>query len=413
MVNEAPHEPVEPPWSRGSRAPESDAWGPANLRRPVANDAEPVPSAPTGHVRPRGGSGWRLALVVAGSALFGAVVGGLLVSVFDDNDGGSAVLSEGNANQISVEVSSAITEVAAAARPGVVRVESAASAVSDDTDIGSGVIIDAAAGYVLTNAHVVLDTERLQVVLADGTARPAVLVGHDFPYTDVAILQISPGGLTQIPAGDSEQLRLGETVVAIGNPLAEFDGTVTVGVISGLNRARTYDGVRQGDLIQTDAAVNSGNSGGALLNLQGQLVGIPMSVVRETRGGAPVEGIAFALPANRAMEVGQRIIETGGSLERPTLQLDVVELTPGVRAQFPGIQAEAGALVVAILMNGVAASAGIELADVIVEVDGSAIDAEHPLHSVLARLEPGQSVRVVFNRSGRIIETEVTLAKRS
>jgi S1-C subfamily serine protease len=213
--------------------------------------------------------------------------------------------------------------------------------------------------------------------------------------------------------GDSERLRLGETVIAIGNPLAEFDGSVTVGVVSGLNRARTYEGVRQGDLIQTDAAVNSGNSGGALLNLEGQLVGIPMSVLRESRGGAPVEGIAFALPINRALDIATQIIDSGGAIERPTLELDVVEITDGVRAQFPELAAEAGALVISIRMNGVGAQAGIQLADVIVEVDGLSVDAAHPLHSVLSGLEPGQPVQVVFNRDGRIIETEVILAKRS
>ena len=388
-VSQDPQQPVEPSWNRRPAVPDERmvASGPANSRRASIQplEIEPVDAPPS--EPPRTGI-WKLALLAGSSALVGAIAGGLIVGTLLNEEDVEPAGANSGTDVISLQVSSAITDVVHAARPGVVRVESAASVAADNADVGSGVVIDAAEGYILTNAHVVLETERLQIVLADGTVRPAVLVGHDFPYTDVAILQVSPGGLTEVPRGDSEQLQLGETVVAIGNPLAEFDGSVTVGVVSGLNRARTYDGVRQGDLIQTDAAVNSGNSGGALLNLQGQLIGIPMSVLRESRGGAPVEGIAFALPVNRAMDVGQRIIETGGSLERPTLQLDVVELTPGVLSRFPRIEAESGALVVAIHMNGVAAEAGIELADVIVEVDGNVIDAQHPLHSVLAGFEP-------------------------
>lgn len=413
-MNQDPHEPTDESWKPRSRpVEEPPRFGPANRRAVNRAETPTEPARPVPDVPPKRNIPWAVALIAGSSALVGAVVGGAMVaSLGDDQDAGD-VAAGGSHQVVSVEVSSAITDVAAAARPGVVRVESAASVSGDDTDIGSGVVIDAALGYILTNAHVVLGTERLQVVLASGEVRPAVLVGHDAPYTDIAILQVSPGGLTEVPLGDSEQLQLGETVIAIGNPLAEFDGSVTVGVVSGLNRARTYDGVRQGDLIQTDAAVNSGNSGGALLNLDGQIVGIPMSVLRESRGGAPVEGIAFALPINRAMDVGRRIIETGGSLQRPTLQLDVMEITPGVLSRFPQLQAESGALVVAIHMNGAGARAGIELADVILEVDGIAVDAEHPLHAILADFEAGESVRVVFNRAGRIIETEVTLAKRS
>ena len=417
-LNQDPGDHGEPSWGRPQEQLRRDepplSFGPAN-RRAAPGPGEPVTEHRPDHADSESGRRWTLGILgIAGaSSLVGAVVGGLIVVVLVGEDSAPDTEAGTVARPVSVELTSAVTDVANAARPGVVRVESAAAQSGDDTDIGSGVVIDAEGGYILTNAHVVLETERLQVVLADGTVRPAVLVGHDFPYTDVAVLQVSPGGLTEVPLGDSELLRLGETVIAIGNPLAEFDGSVTVGVVSGLNRARTYDGVRQGDLIQTDAAVNSGNSGGALLNLQGQLVGIPMSVLRESRGGAPVEGIAFALPINRAEEIASQIIESGGAIQRPTLGLDVVEITAGVRAQFPGLAAEGGAVVISIHMNGAGAKAGIQLADVIVEVDGLPVDSEHPLHSVLARLEAGQSVQVVFNRDGRIIETEVTLAKRS
>ena len=361
--------------------------------------------------RPTGTGLKAVAVVGFGAGLIGAIVGGAAVSVLSDGSDDDGVLLPRETRAIAVEFTNAVAEVAATARPGVVRVESATN--RGVTDIGSGVIIDASQGYILTNAHVVLQTDTLQVVLADGTVRPAVLVGHDAPFTDVAVLQISPGGLTEVPVGDSDALQLGETVIAIGNPLAEFDGSVTVGVVSGLNRIRIYDGVRQDDLIQTDAAVNSGNSGGALLNLEGQLVGIPMSVLRESRGGAAIQGIAFALPSARAMQVAGQIIAGGGSIARPTMELEAVDLSPSTLAQFRRLPVTEGALVVSVRPGGVAAAAGILAADIIVEIDGVALTTQYPLQSALAMHKPGDSVKVVFNRNGRIIEAEVTLAKRS
>ena len=134
------------------------------------------------------------------------------------------------------------------------------TANGSEQDVGSGVILDTE-GHVVTNAHVVLNTDTLKVVLADGTERPAILVGHDYPFSDIAVLQIGPGGLSPLEPGDSSALRLGESVVVIGNPLAEFDGSISVGVVSGLNRVRTIDGVRQADLLQTDAAVTTATAG--------------------------------------------------------------------------------------------------------------------------------------------------------
>jgi S1-C subfamily serine protease len=314
---------------------------------------------------------------------------------------------------LTVEQTSAVADAAANTRPSVVRIESTRKVQGGtEQDIGSGVIIDTE-GHVVTNAHVVLDTDTLKIILADGSERSAILVGHDAPFTDVAVLQIGPGGLKPVEIGDSSAAKLGETVIAIGNPLAEFDGSISVGVVSGLNRARTIDSVRQPDLIQTDAAVNNGNSGGALVNLKGQFIGMPTAVIRQSRSGTEVEGIAFALPSNRVNEIAQQIIRLGGGPPRPSIQAGHVDLTPEYLAARPRSGIKEGALIEAIAPAGPAAAAGIQPGDVITNVGDFAVNPSNPLLNVLMQFQPGDTATVVLNRNGRIIETEVRFAQRS
>lgn len=364
----------------------------------------PVPGQAGGTVRSRR-PGLVMTAVVA--LLAGLAIGVVATLALRDGDDGKGDLS---ASMAAAGTTDPVVEAVARARPAVVRVE-AATAAGDE--VGSGVILDAA-GHVVTNAHVVRGATRLAVVLADGSVLDATLVGHDFPFTDLAVLKVTPGpGLAPIVPGDSEALQLGETVVAIGNPLAEFDGSVSRGVISGLGRTRTFDGFRQDDFIQTDAPVNSGNSGGALLNLAGEFVGMPTAVLRESRAGTTVEGIAFALPARRVLEVAGTIIALGGPPPRPSLELDHVDLDPEAATFFPGAAALEGALVRRLALPGAAADAGIRAGDIIIEVGGKPVDPAHPLLNVLIEFAPGDRVKVVFNRNGRIIETEVLLAQRS
>jgi S1-C subfamily serine protease len=352
--------------------------------------------------------------MMLGAALLGGLLGGAIVaSVVFRGDDSSGTPGREDASVLTVEQTSAIADVAADARPGVVRIESIkATATGQEQDVGSGVVLDLD-GHIVTNAHVVVGTDTLKVVLADGTERPAVLVGHDFPFTDVAVLQIGPGDLTPIAAGDSSVLRLGETVVAIGNPLAEFDGSVSVGVISGLNRVRIFDGVRQVDLIQTDAAVNNGNSGGALLNLAGQFIGMPTAVLRQSRSGSTVEGIAFALPANRVLDIANQIIANGGPIERASLGLEHIDITADNISRLPRTAVNEGAIVAAVASGGPSAEAGIRVGDVITMLGDAGVDRANPLYNALMPHDPGETVRVVLNRNGRIIEVEVRLAKRS
>jgi 2-alkenal reductase len=208
-------------------------------------------------------------------------------------------------------------------------------------------------------------------------------------------------------------LKLGETVLAIGNPLGKFDGSVSVGVISGLDRSETFDGVRQRDLIQTDAALNNGNSGGALVNLSGQFIGMPTAVLRQSNSGQPVNGIAFALPAARVLEIANEIIATGAAIERPALGVEHIDLTPETLARLPRLAVNEGAAVASVTPGGPAAEAGIRPGDVIVQLGDTVIDQETPLFNALLEHEVGETVRVVLNRNARIIDVEVRLAKRS
>jgi S1-C subfamily serine protease len=353
-----------------------------------------------------------LVSVALAAGLFGGVLaGGSVALLAGGDDSAPATPSASSATTLTVQQSSAISDVAAKARPGVVKVESTRrNGASVEHDVGSGIVFDVQ-GHIITNFHVVEGTESLNVVLADGTRHAAILIGQDYPFTDIAVLQIGPGNLSPIAAGDSSALVLGQAVLAIGNPLSDFEGSVSAGVVSGLNRSRVLDDVKQADLIQTDAAINNGNSGGALLNLQGQFVGIPTLVLRETQSGIPVEGIAFALPSNRVVPIVQRIIADNASYPRPTIAAATQDLGGGPRP--PRTAVTEGAYVTAVTPGGGADAAGVEPGDVITKVGTQDVNADTPLLNALMDHQPGETVRVVLNRNGRIIETDVRLGKRS
>jgi 2-alkenal reductase len=404
--------------NRERRAIDGLDWG-----QPAPSQAEVAPPPPPEVARqepPRGHEQRRpglaaFALVAGGAALAGGLVAALatVALVNPDSSPAPGSATTGAGQHITVQQTSAIADVAARGRPGVIKIVSTRrSGPGIEQDVGSGVVMDVQ-GHVVTNAHVVLGTENLRAILPDGSERPAILIGHDYPFTDVAVLQVGPGSLTPIAPGDSSALVLGETVVAIGNPLSEFDGSVSVGVVSGLNRHQAFDGVSQDDLIQTDAALNNGNSGGALLNLQGQFIGMPTSVLRQAGSSQSVEGIGFALPSNRVMAIAQGIIAAAGQYPRPDLGIEHVDIDAGVLARAPRLASDKGALVTRVVSGGPAGSAGIAIGDIITRVGNHDIDEGHMLLNALEEFQPGETVKVVLNRNGRIIETEVRLAKKS
>jgi S1-C subfamily serine protease len=365
-------------------------------------------------------SGRTIPVFVVLALLAGAVggtVGGALVMLTSDEEG-TATTTTGSVDERRVVVGeeSAVTEVVRKAGPAVVTVISdghprrdSLGRLTTETAAGSGVIMDER-GFLVTNEHVVRDAVTLRVILHDGEERPATLVGDDGPFTDLAVLRIQPGDLTTVPFGDSDALVPGQRVIAIGNTLSEYRNTVTLGVVSGLHRRWPRNGIVMEDLVQTDAAINHGNSGGALLNTRGELVGLSTTVVRSTEAGESVEGVAFALSSNAIAPIARAIIEQG-SYPRPFLGIVHLEVDPLV-AQVNDLPVSYGAYVTEITPDSPAAEAGIRRGDIIVRMGDTPLDEEMPFLNALGRLEPNQKTEIVVNRDGREIALDVTLALR-
>ena len=264
---------------------------------------------------------------------------------------------------------------------------------------GSGFIVDPN-GYILTNHHLVPGPGRIRVRLADRRELPARLVGSD-PSTDLALLKLEARGLPIVRLGDSDRLRVGDWVAAIGNPL-EFDHTVTVGVVSSLGRKiwnQSFDAY-----IQTDAAINPGNSGGPLVNRHGEAVGINAAV------SSDAQGIGFAVPINVARAVlGQ--LRDRGRVERGYLGIELHELDPDL-ARMIGLQDARGALVLDVLADEPAAKAGLRRWDVIQSVSGQAVEDGDGLVRTISALRPGTDVRLGVIRDGRAVVLQARLEAR-
>lgn len=268
--------------------------------------------------------------------------------------------------------------------------------------MGSGFIIDAS-GLIVTNNHVVEGEETLQVHMQDGTILKAELVGRD-PKTDLAVIRVkSDKPLPTVSFGDSDKLRIGEWVVAIGNPFG-LGGSVSLGIVSARNRdinAGPYD-----DYIQTDAAINKGNSGGPLFNLDGSVVGINTAIFSPTGGSV---GIGFSVPANTAKSVVNQLVKFGET-RRGWLGVKIQAVTPDI-AESMGLDKPRGALVADVTPDSPSAKAGIEAGDVIVEFDGRNITDSKELPRVTAETEVGKEVSVKIIRDGKEKEIKVTLGR--
>ncbi|MBW9398816.1 serine endoprotease DegQ [Leclercia sp. EC_58] len=270
--------------------------------------------------------------------------------------------------------------------------------------LGSGVIIDAAKGYVLTNNHVISHADKISVQMNDGREFDAKLIGGD-DQSDIALLQLqNPTGLTQIAIADSDKLRVGDFAVAVGNPFG-LGQTATSGIISALGRSGlNLEGLE--NFIQTDASINRGNSGGALLNLNGELIGINTAILAP--GGGSV-GIGFAIPSNMARTLAQQLIEFG-EVKRGLLGIKGTEMSADIAKAF-NLNVQRGAFVSEVLPNSGSAKAGVKSGDVIVSLNDKPLSSFAELRSRIATTEPGATVKLGILRDGKPMDLQVTLDK--
>ena len=270
--------------------------------------------------------------------------------------------------------------------------------------LGSGVIIDAAKGYILTNNHVISQADKISVQLNDGREFDAKLIGGD-DQSDIALLQVqNPSNLTQIAIADSDKLRVGDVAVAVGNPFG-LGQTATSGIVSALGRSGlNLEGLE--NFIQTDASINRGNSGGALLNLNGELIGINTAILAP--GGGSI-GIGFAIPSNMAKTLAQQLIQFCEA-KRGLLGIKGMEMSADIAKAF-NINVQRGAFVSEVLPNSGSAKAGIKSGDVIVSLNDKPLSSFAELRSRIATTEPGAKVKLGLIRDGKPLNVEVTLDK--
>jgi len=293
--------------------------------------------------------------------------------------------------------------VAAKVRPAVVQIN---AVTAQGQGVGSGVIIDQR-GYIVTNNHVVEQATQLQVMLSNGSRLPAQLVGTSAP-DDLAVIKVTTNEkLTVAALGDSTKLRVGQEVMAIGNPLG-ITQTVTSGIVSALGR----EVGSIPDAIQTDAAINPGNSGGALVDLQGQIIGIPTATAIDPQFKTPANGVGFAVPANRVDFITSQIIETGKVTNsgRAIIGVQVTSVAPTLPAQ-ENLASDHGVLIAEVTKGGPADRAGLRPADIIVQLDNKEVRDTTSLSDILLNKKPGDTVPVQVQRGNQQVTVNVQLAE--
>lgn len=373
------------------------------------------------------------------TGLIGGIIGALLVAmifpgVFNQGERNQASIetNRGNENNnqthnISLDVTTDVTQAVASAGKGVVGITNIQSSnfwstgQSQEAGVGSGVIYKKAGDtvYIVTNHHVVEGATQLEVTLPDGTKVAAKLRGSDV-WTDLAVVEMSSKGISDEQVtefGDSDALKIGEPVMAIGNPLGlQFSGSVTQGIISGVNRTVPVDINKDGvpdwnaEVIQTDAAINPGNSGGALINIAGQVVGINSMKIAQ----AAVEGIGFSIPINFVVPIIEDL-ERYGEVKRPAMGVslrNVAEIAAYHQQQTLKLPPEInyGIMIEQVVPNSPSEKAGLKELDVITELDGNKVDDVLELRKYLyTNKKVGDTMTVKYYRGGKVNETNVKL----
>ncbi len=273
----------------------------------------------------------------------------------------------------------------------------------EETSLGSGVIVNAN-GYILTNNHVIEGADAIQVTLRDGRTTSAVVVGSD-PEADLAVLKIEQQNLPVITLGDADALRVGDVVLAIGNPFG-VGQTVTLGIVSATGRSslgiNTFE-----NFIQTDAAINPGNSGGALITARGELVGINTAIFSKSGGS---QGIGFAIPTSLAKNSMAQIVEKG-YVSRGWMGVEIQELTPQLAESF-GLESERGVIIAGVLRDGPADKGGLKPGDIITRINDQTIENGHDALNTIGQTQPGEKVTVLGQREGKELKLKIEVGER-
>jgi 2-alkenal reductase len=367
-----------------------------------------------------------LVMAVAGfSALTGALAGGAVV--YRTLQQGHAILPapvqeilpSNNTDQTltlnTTDVETSITQSVQKVGPAVVTVVGTIPGqntffgpTGNQTVSGTGFFVTDQ-GYILTNNHVVQGTKEVNIILSDGTGQKAALVGTDI-YSDIAVLKTDGNIPAVAKLGNSDVLQPGESVIAIGSPLGNFKNTVTVGVVSATGRSiDSGNGYQIEDLIQTDAAINHGNSGGPLVNLAGEVVGINTLVVRNTNSGDVAEGLGFAIPVNTAQAVAQQIIEKG-YFARPYMGISFQPINPNIASRYD-LPAQWGVYITKVAENSPASKAGLQEGDIITKIGDVALDETNSYVNALFEFKPGDQITLDVVRGNETIQVKMTLGE--
>ncbi|MEP6469677.1 MAG: trypsin-like peptidase domain-containing protein [Chloroflexota bacterium] len=405
-----PTEPVEvrrfgPPPSQPARAPELPAGQAWSTRPPMAGlTPSPAPRRVLG-------AGSIVAVAVVAGILSGSLSAAAVSNLLRDNSSATASSQTAlgtNVSQVHIDESSAVINAVAKAMPAVVKIQSRSGS---GQGIGTGFIYNSE-GWILTNRHVVQDATQITVILSDSRELPGQVYGID-TLTDLAIVKVDASGLPTVTLGSSADLEQGQLAIAIGNPLGQFENTVTTGVISGLGRqivagdATQTSAEQLNNLIQTDAAINPGNSGGPLLDSAGQVIGVNTAVSQDA------QGIGFAIPIDVAKPIMQLAVE-GKPLARPWIGVYYQPVTKQLAEQL-NLPSDSGVLIdssdnrPAVFPGSPADQAGLREGDEIVAIDGNPVNGDRDLAEQILPHMPGDKITLTVLRGDSTLKVEVTL----
>jgi len=416
-MNES-NNPQQPASASGNSDPtepvEVRHWGPAPSQPASYSTRPPMAASRVATTTER--RGFAPAAIVALAIVAGIISGSLSAAAVSSlmrqpaSAAGSLAPLGQNVSNVHIDESSAVISAVQDAMPAVVKIQSTTGGLGGGQATGTGFIYDSN-GWILTNKHVVADAQKLTVILSDSRELEGRLYGID-TLTDLAIVKVDATGLPTVKLGSSEDLEQGQMAIAIGNPLGEFENTVTTGVVSGLGRqivagGQTSSSEQLNNLIQTDAAINPGNSGGPLLNSAGQVIGVNTAVSQDA------QGIGFAIPIDVAKPIMQQAV-AGQTLTRPWIGVFYQPVTKQLAKErdLPvetGVIIDSGGNQPAVFPNSPAADAGLKEGDVITEVDGTKVDATTDLAELMLPHKPGDNVTLRVLRGSSTQEITVKL----